>query len=59
MTREEFAKLLGDFTHSAESGDGARFAQHFAVEIHNQRARHNPHHDTVDPSTDVGRAIGA
>src|SRR3954470_14639003 len=30
MTREEFAKLLGDFTHSAETGDGARFAQHFA-----------------------------
>jgi hypothetical protein len=29
MTREEFAKLLGDFTHSAESGDGARFSQHF------------------------------
>ncbi len=30
MTREEFAKLLGDLTHSAESGDGPRFAQHFA-----------------------------
>lgn len=29
MTREEFAKLLSDFTHSAETGDGARFAQHF------------------------------
>ena len=27
MTREEFAKLLSDFTHSAESGDGARFAR--------------------------------
>ena len=30
MTREEFAKLLSDFTHSAETGDGARFARHFA-----------------------------
>ena len=30
MTREEFAKLLSDFTLSAESGDGARFAQNFA-----------------------------
>src|SRR3954465_13737228 len=30
MTREEFAKLLGDFTLSAETGDGALFAQHFA-----------------------------
>ena len=29
MTRAEFAKLLSDFTHSAESGDGARFARHF------------------------------
>jgi hypothetical protein len=26
MTRDEFAQLLSDFTHSAESGDGARFA---------------------------------
>jgi SnoaL-like domain len=29
MTAEEFAKLLDDFTQSAESGDGARFAGHF------------------------------
>jgi hypothetical protein len=29
MTRDEFAKLLSDFTLSAESGDGARFAGHF------------------------------
>jgi ketosteroid isomerase-like protein len=29
MTGEEFAKLLSDFTQSAESGDGARFAGHF------------------------------
>src|SRR6202008_1577984 len=29
MTREEFIALLSDFTHSAESGDGARFAGHF------------------------------
>lgn len=29
MTRDEFAKLLSDFTHSAETGDGARFAAHF------------------------------
>ena len=30
MTREEFATLLSDFTSSAESGDGARFARNFA-----------------------------
>ena len=30
MTGDEFAALLADFTHSAESGDGARFAGHFA-----------------------------
>jgi ketosteroid isomerase-like protein len=29
MTADEFAKLLGDFTASAESGDGVRFAGHF------------------------------
>ena len=29
MTSEEFARLLDAFTLSAESGDGARFAQHF------------------------------
>ena len=29
MTRDEFAKLLREFTLSAETGDGARFAAHF------------------------------
>ena len=29
MTGDEFAALLSDFTLSAESGDGARFANHF------------------------------
>jgi hypothetical protein len=29
MTREEFAEFLREFTLSAESGDGARFARHF------------------------------
>ena len=29
MTGDEFASLLSDFTLSAESGDGARFARHF------------------------------
>jgi ketosteroid isomerase-like protein len=29
MTGDEFAQLLKDFTLSAESGDGARFARHF------------------------------
>jgi ketosteroid isomerase-like protein len=29
MTSDEFALLLDQFTRSAESGDGARFAQHF------------------------------
>jgi hypothetical protein len=30
MTGDEFAGLLNDFTLSAESGDGARFASHFS-----------------------------
>src|SRR6266446_5878276 len=29
MTGDDFARLLNDFTLSAESGDGARFAGHF------------------------------
>jgi hypothetical protein len=29
MTGDEFAALLNQFTLSAESGDGARFAGHF------------------------------
>ncbi len=29
MTGEEFAVLLDEFTRSAESGDGVRFARHF------------------------------
>ena len=29
MTGDEFARLLNEFTLSAESGDGARFARHF------------------------------
>jgi SnoaL-like domain len=29
MTEEDFARLLKDFTASAESGNGARFAGHF------------------------------
>src|SRR5262245_54440359 len=28
MTGDEFTRLLGDFTLSEESGDGARFASH-------------------------------
>ena len=29
MDGSDFARLLNDFTHSAESGDGTRFAAHF------------------------------
>jgi hypothetical protein len=32
MTSGEFVALLDDFTHSAESGDGARFAGHFTAD---------------------------
>ncbi len=32
MTGDEFADLLNEFTLSAESGDGARFASHFTEE---------------------------
>jgi len=32
MTGEEFASVLNEFTRSAESGDGARFAGHFSAD---------------------------
>ena len=32
MTGDQFAGLLHDFTASAESGDGARFAGHFTAD---------------------------
>src|ERR1700704_5911363 len=32
MTGDEFAQLLNDFTRSAESGDGVRFARHFTLD---------------------------
>jgi hypothetical protein len=34
MTRDEC-----DFTHSAESGDGARFARHFNADAKGSRAK--------------------
>src|SRR6267142_472875 len=32
MTGDDFAQLWNEFTHAAESGDGARFASHFTVD---------------------------
>ena len=48
MTREEFANLLNDFTHSAESGDGARFAQHFAEDGIYYDYIYGPHQGRAD-----------
>jgi hypothetical protein len=48
MTREEFAKLLSDFTHSAESGDGARFAQHFTEDGIYYDYIYGPHRGRAD-----------
>jgi len=48
MTREGFAKLLDDFTHSAESGDGARFAQHFAEDGIYHDYIYGPHQGRAD-----------
>src|SRR3954468_9165567 len=48
MTREEFATLLGDFTHSAESGDGARFARHFAEDGVYYDYIYGPHQGRAD-----------
>src|SRR3954467_12534919 len=48
MTREEFAKLLSDFTHSAESGDGARFARHFTEDAIYYDYIYGPHRGRAD-----------
>ena len=48
MTRAEFAKLLSDFTHSAESGDGARFARHFTEDGIYYDYIYGPHHGRAD-----------
>jgi ketosteroid isomerase-like protein len=48
MTREEFATLLSDFTHSAESGDGARFARHFAEDGIYYDYIYGPHRGRAD-----------
>jgi hypothetical protein len=37
MTRGEFAQLLSDFTHSAESGDGACFAAKTERDVNQQQ----------------------
>jgi len=43
MTGEEFARLLGDLTLSAESGDGARFASHFTEDAVYHDYIYGPH----------------
>ena len=43
MTGDEFAKLLRDFTLSAESGDGARFAGHFTEDAVYHDYIYGPH----------------
>jgi hypothetical protein len=43
MTGDEFARLLGDFTLSAESGDGARFANHFTEDAVYHDYIYGPH----------------
>mgnify|MGYP001327191225 CR=1 FL=1 len=48
MTREEFAGLLSDFTHSAESGDGARFARHFSEDGIYHDYIYGPHQGRAD-----------
>ena len=48
MTREEFARLLADFTLSAESGDGARFAQHFTEDGIYHDYIYGPHKGRAD-----------
>ncbi|MFB9266200.1 nuclear transport factor 2 family protein [Bradyrhizobium erythrophlei] len=48
MTGDDFARLLGDFTQSAESGDGARFARHFTEDAVYHDYIYGPHTGRVD-----------
>ena len=48
MTGDEFARLLDDFTLSAESGDGARFASHFTEDVIYHDYIYGPHAGRAD-----------
>jgi hypothetical protein len=48
MTAEEFANLLHEFTLSAESGDGARFAAHFTEDAVYHDYIYGPHRGRAD-----------
>ena len=48
MTGDEFASLLSDFTRSAESGDGARFANHFTEDAVYHDYIYGPHQGRAD-----------
>ncbi len=48
MTGDEFAGLLSDFTLSAESGDGARFASHFTEDAIYYDYIYGPHQGRAD-----------
>lgn len=48
MTSEEFAALLDEFTRSAESGDGARFARHFTEDAVYYDYIYGPHRGRDD-----------
>ncbi len=48
MTGDEFATFLGDFTRSAESGDGARFARHFTEDAVYYDYIYGPHRGRAD-----------
>ena len=48
MTGDEFAALLSDFTLSAESGDGARFARHFTEDGIYYDYIYGPHQGRAD-----------
>jgi ketosteroid isomerase-like protein len=48
MTGDDFARLLGEFTLSAESGDGARFAAHFTEDAVYHDYIYGPHTGRAD-----------
>src|SRR3954452_14458556 len=48
MTGDDFVQLLNEFTHSAEPGDGARFASHFTEDAVYHDYIYGPHKGRAD-----------
>ena len=58
MTSEEFARLLESLTRAAESGDGARFANHFTEDATYHDYIYGPHTGRAEIAATIGEIDG-